>query len=386
MLDKLKKIDWSIVFILLLFMVISTLLIYSATVDHPTYGNAGFPKKNLINYAVGFVVFFFVSMIDFRVFLKTSVYSYVAGILLLVSLYFFGVVKGGAIGWYELPMGLDFQPAELMKLILIITISAYLASRGGERLRFGRDVIVIGLVVFVPFVLVLMQPDLGNAVIYVVILLGMYWIGNIKYSHVLIGTVLAVALLAGFYYGFERYHDQIKHYAEAHKKAHWVERIDTFIDPSRVSSDEKFQTERSKIAIGSGSLFGDGYLKGSSVHQGFIPVVYSDSIFVVVGEEFGFVGASVLLLIYFVLIYRMILISIQTNDLGGSYMVVGIVSMYVFQIFQNIGMFIGLMPLTGITLPFVSYGGTSLLINMLSLGLIMSVRLHQEKESMFSKT
>lgn len=385
MLEKLKKIDWSIVFILLLFMVVSTFLIYSATVDNPSYSHAGFSKKNLINYAVGFVVFFFVSLIDFRIFLKTSLYSYVVGIVLLVSLYFFGVKKGGAVGWYELPFGLDFQPAELMKLVLIIAISSYLMRKAGEKLRFGKDVLVIGLIVFVPFLLVLMQPDLGNAVIYVVILLGLFWIGNIKYTHVLIGTVLVVGLMTAFYFGFETYHDEIKNYAEAHHKAHWVERLDTFIDPSRVSADEKYQTERSKIAIGSGSLFGDGYLKGSSVHNNFIPVVYSDSIFVVVGEEFGFIGASVLLLLYFVLIYRMILISIQTSDLGGSYMIVGIVSMYVFQIFQNIGMFIGLMPLTGITLPFVSYGGTSLLINMLSLGLIMSVRLHQEKESMFKE-
>lgn len=385
MLEKLKKIDWFIVFLLLLFTAVSTLLIYSATVDHPIYSNAGFPRKNLMNYAVGFAVFFLVSLIDFRVFLKTSRYSYVAGVLLLISLYFFGKEKGGARGWYELPMGMDFQPAELMKLVLIIAISAYLARRAGERLRFGRDVVLIGGIVLIPFLLVLMQPDLGNAVIYLVILLGMYWIGNIKYTHVLIGTLLVAGLMVAFYYGFEHYHDQIKKYAEDHHKGHWVQRIDTFIDPSRVSADEKFQTERSKIAIGSGSLTGDGYLKGKYVHIGYIPVVYSDSIFVVVGEEFGFVGASVLLLLYFVLIYRMILISIQTTDLGGSYLIVGIATMYVFQIFQNIGMFIGLMPLTGITLPFVSYGGTSLLINMLSLGLIMSVRLHQEKESMFKE-
>lgn len=387
MFDKVKKIDWSIVLILLLFMVISTMLVYSATIDDPKYGASGFHKKNLINFGIGFFVFLFVTFIDFRIFLKISAYLYTFGIGLLVALYFWGEERHAAQGWFTIPVvNMDFQPAELMKLLIIIAIAAYLARKKGERLRFWQDVVPIGLIVFVPFVLVLMQPDLGNAMIFLVILLGMYWIGNIKYTHVLIGTALVAALIAGFFFVFEKYHTPIETYAKANGKGHWVERIDTFIDPSRVDSDKNYQFRLSKIAIGSGMLTGDGYLKGNSVHNNFIPVVYSDAIFVVVGEEFGFRGASILLLLYFILIYRMILISIQSTDLAGSYMIVGIVSMFVFQIFQNIGMFIGLMPLTGITLPFISYGGTSLIINMMSMGLIMSVLLHQEKETMFGTT
>lgn len=381
---KLKQIDWSIVLILILFMAVSTLLVYSATIDDPKYGTSGFHYKNLINYGIGFVVFFAVAMMDYRSFIKSWMVLYLFGILLLVALYFWGTRHYGAIGWFTLPFGFDFQPAELMKVLIIIAVSAYLANKRGERLELIQDVIPIGGIVLLPFLLVVMQPDLGNAMIFLVILLGMYWIGNVKYTHVLIGLAIIVGFLTAFFFAFNNYHDEIQQIAEAHDAGHWVQRIDTFIDPSRVSNDQKLQFVRSKIAIGSGSLFGDGFLKGDSVHHNFIPVVYSDAIFVVVGEEFGFIGSSVLLLLYFILIYRMILISIQSNDLGGSYIIVGIVSMYVFQVFQNIGMFIGLMPLTGITLPFVSYGGTSLIINMLSLGLVMSVRLHQETESMFS--
>jgi rod shape determining protein RodA len=164
-----------------------------------------------------------------------------------------------------------------------------------------------------------------------------------------------------------------------------VGRIDTFLDPSTASQKDRYQVEQSTRAIGSGLLTGDGYLKGDSIHKNFIPVAYTDAIFVVVGEEFGFVGASVLLLVYFLLIYRMILISIQTLDLSGSYIIVGIVSMFVFQIYENIGMLIHLMPLTGITLPFISYGGTSLVINMISIGIVMSIKVHQEKVSMFQE-
>jgi rod shape determining protein RodA len=175
-------------------------------------------------------------------------------------------------------------------------------------------------------------------------------------------------------------------YLEANDMQKWVHRLDriqTFVDPDSASADAKYQVANSMRAIGSGSLFGEGFKQGDSVQKGFIPYPYSDSVFVVIGEEFGFVGASLLLLMYFLLIYRMIYIAIQVTDRVGSFIIVGIVSMYVFQVFENIGMLIGIMPLTGITLPFVSYGGSSLLINMLSIGLVMSIQVHQEKPNLY---
>ncbi len=382
MLAKLKRYDWFIVFLLVLFVVISCFLVYSATVDIVKYG-PNFWKKIPVNAAIGFVVFFTVSLVDFRLLIKAAPYGYITGVLLLAALFVWGTEREGAVGWFSLPVIGDFQPAELMKVLLIIAIAAYAARKKGERLEFMRDVLPIGLIAFLPFMLVLVQPDLGNAMIFLVILLGMYWISNVKYTHVLIGTALVVILVGGFVYTFKTYHEDIVKMAGT-KYDHWVARIDAFIDPDNVDpAVGGYQYLRSKIAIGSGGLRGDGYLQGNSVHNNFVPVAYTDGIFVVVAEEFGFIGSSALLLLYFILIYRMILISIQSTNLAGSYMIVGIVSMYVFQIFQNIGMFLGLMPLTGITLPFISYGGTSLLINMLSLGLVMSVKLHQEKESMF---
>ncbi len=381
MLDKLKKIDLPIVILLLLFMIISTMLVYSATVDHPTISIS--IKKNLLIYAAGLIGFIFMTLFDYRLLSKIAVYLYITGIVSLVAVYFFGARIHGARGWFELPGGLTFQPAELMKLILIITVSVWLGRRGGERLELTSDVVPVGLLVLLPFVLVLIQPDLGNAIIYLIILLGMYWIGNIKYTHVLIGTAIVAGGLALFLLLFQHYHDPIEAFLGNMGFGHWVARIDTFLDPGSVSRDAKFQVENSIRAIGSGGLSGEGYLQGSSIHSNFIPYAYSDSIFVVVGEEFGFRGAALLLLMYFLLIYRMILISIQSQHLSGSYMVVGVVSMFVFQIFENVGMLIGVMPLTGITLPFVSYGGTSLLINMLSIGLVTSVKVHQEKIDMF---
>ncbi|HEY0829302.1 MAG TPA: FtsW/RodA/SpoVE family cell cycle protein [Bacilli bacterium] len=384
MLFKVKKIDWPILLILILFMGASTLVIKSAILGNTGYTN--YDMKNLVFYCLGFIVLLITSFIDYRIWVRFSIYIYLIGVILLVTVYFFGTEINGAKGWFELPYNLLFQPAELVKLTLIISIAWFISRRNGDRLNLGGDVIPLGLIAFIPFVLVLIQPDLGNAIIYLVIFLGMAWIGNIKYTYVLIGTAAIIAFLFMFIFLIDKYHDEVYVFLESKGSGHWLERIDTFIDPDNSTGrqsaeafkDSSYQVTKSKIAIGSGGLSGDGYLKGNSLHEGFIPFPYSDSIFVVIGEEFGFVGSSVLLLLYFLLIYRMILIAIQTVELSGVYIIIGVVSMFVFQIFENIGMLIGIMPLTGITLPFISYGGSSLLINMICIGIVLSIKMHQK--------
>lgn len=378
MLAKLKNIDIPIVVILFAFMVISTMTVYSASVDHPSIVIS--ISKILILYAVGLLAFLACSLFDYRVLIRIAPFLYGIGIVSLLAVYFFGKKIHGARGWFELPGGLTFQPAELVKLILIICVTALLAKRGGELLQIKNDLIPVCAAVLLPFILVLIQPDLGNAIIFVIILLGMLWIGNIKYTHVLLSVVILAGLGFLLLTLYKTFHTSLFETLKGFGFSHWMDRIDTYLYPQDVTEDDSYQVKNAIRAIGSGGLEGEGFLKGTSVHSNFIPFAYSDSIFVVVGEEFGFRGSAVLLLIYFLLIYRMILISIQSTQLSGAYIVVGVVSMFVFQIFENVGMMIGIMPLTGITLPFVSYGGTSLLINMLSLGLVMSVKLHQERE------
>lgn len=363
-------------------MVFSTLLVYSATIDDPLI-NIPVWKMLVVN-SVGLIAFFVVSLFDYRLLLRIWPVLYGLGLLLLLLVYFFGGIHNGAKGWFKLPGGFLFQPAEMMKIILIIVIAAWLAKRNSERLEFLRDVLPIGMLVFVAFLIVMIMPDMGNAAIYLVILIGMYWIGNIKYTHVLIGIAVIVGITVSAYYLYDYYHDALVSALEGDKYKkyrHWIGRIDAFIYPETADKDLSWQKDNAQLAIGSGGLLGEGFLRGKFTHSRNVPYTYSDSIFAVVGEEFGFLGSAVLLLMYFVLIYRMILTAIQSIHLSGSYIIIGIVSMFVLQIFQNVGMLIGLMPLTGITLPFISYGGTSLLINMISMGLVMSVRVHQERPS-----
>ncbi|WP_019004386.1 FtsW/RodA/SpoVE family cell cycle protein [Cohnella laeviribosi] len=380
MLNRIKKIDWLMMLILIAFGVISALVVRSATFNDPKFANSD--VKTLMFYGVGFVILLLITLFDYRLLLKTWYVWYALGILSLILVFFFGSNRNGAQGWFDLGGGLTFQPAELMKLFLIIAVAAIMGRRQGEPLRFRTDVMAVAAASIVPFALVMIQPDLGNAIIYIFIVLGMLWIGNVRYTYVLIGLASVVAGLVLFVTLFNAFNTEIKEFLSDHNKSHWYQRINTYIHPDQATADERRQSEYAKIAIGSGGLTGDGYMQGESKNRKFIPYTYSDSIFVVIGEEFGFQGSAILLLLYFIFIYRMILIAYQCYDLRGSFVIIGIASMMVFQIFQNIGMMIGIMPITGITLPFISYGGTSLLLNMICIGLVFSIKAHQEKYTM----
>ncbi|OAB37629.1 cell cycle protein [Paenibacillus macquariensis subsp. defensor] len=377
MLRKLKKIDLIIVVTLFALMAISILSIYSVTNGRAGYD--GHHIKMLKYYAVSFVAFFALVVIDYRILIKYSLYIYLSGMGLLGVVSFMGESKNGASGWLNFG-GLSLQPAELFKLCLILFLTFVLVRKNKNQLSFWRDVVPVGMIAFIPFALVILQNDLGNSGSYVVILIGLIWIGNIKFTHAMIAVVIMIGSLIGGIQAYTHYHDNIKTTLESIGKDHWIERLDPWLVPDKATAKAKYHTENAKLAIASGGMGGEGYMKGTSVQSERVPYTYSDSIFVEIAEEFGFVGASVLLLLYFIMIHRMILIALECKDRAGPYLIVGVVAMMLYQIFENIGAFIGIMPLTGITLPFISYGGTSLLINMASIGIVMSVRVHSEDE------
>ncbi len=377
MLNKLKKLDLGIIAILLCLMGVSVVTVHSATLYTAGFNNLEI--KQLIFYGLGFFVAIASVFFDYRIVLKSWLVLYGIGITLLILVYLVGAEINGARGWFSFKDGaFSIQPAEIVKLILIIGLAYLIGRRQGDRLNFTNDLLPIFAFSFLPFLLVMIQPDLGNAIIYIVIVVGMLWIGNVKYVHAAIGLAIAVGCVVLFMSLFNAFNEEIKDFLNEQNKIHWYERINTFVNPEQASKDARHQADNAEMAIGSGGLSGQGYLQGKLKNAGFIPYAYSDSIFVVVGEEFGFQGAAILLMLYFLLIYRMIMIAFKCYDRKASYIIIGIVSMFVFQIFQNVGMMIGLMPITGITLPFVSYGGSSLIINMLSIGLVFSIKAHQE--------
>lgn len=290
-----QKIDGVIVIVLLMLMAVSILAIYSVT-----HGRAeqGMHMQMIQYYAAGFIVFFGLSLFDYRLLVRYAVYIYIAGIGVLVMVSLFGTVKYGARAWLEVG-GFSFQPAELFKLILILALAALLVRLNRSQLRFWREVVPLSMVALLPFCIVIVQNDMGNALSFMVILVGLLWIGRIKLSHALIGLAVAGGLLGGFVYSYINYHEQTTNFLSATVgREHFIKRFDPWLVPERASSDDSYQTRNARIAIGSGGLLGEGYLKGNSVQSNKIPVLYSDAIFAQIAEEFGFVGAAVLLLLF----------------------------------------------------------------------------------------
>ncbi|MGN7359250.1 FtsW/RodA/SpoVE family cell cycle protein [Paenibacillus sp. SAF-054] len=383
MLQKFKRMDMSIILILLALMVFSLFSIYSVTVGRPKVGH--YAERMAIYYVLGFAAFLGFSLVSYKLLIKYALYIYLFGLMLLVLVFFIGNEYYGAKGWITLPGGLSLQPAELFKLFLVIFISFVLVRKRKNKLSFWSDVVPLGLITLVPWALVMLQNDLGNALSYMMILAGLLWIGGIKYTHAFIALAIGFAAVFSGIQAYIHYHDKaVKLISEDLGKTHWIARFDPWLVPDQASRDVSWQTYNAKLAIGSGGIEGKGYMKGTTVQSERVPLAYADSIFVQIAEEYGFIGSSVLLLLYFILIHRMVLIAADCRDRAGPYLITGIITMFVYQIFVNIGAFIGLMPLTGITLPFISHGGTSLLINMISVGIVMSIRIYgQEEEEPF---
>lgn len=368
-----SRIDYPMILILLCFMVISTIVIHSAT-QGTRY--EGLHMNNLIMYGLFFLPMLTVALLDYRLLLKYGAYAlYAAGIGLLLVVLNAGVHLNGSTRWIHLGF-IQFQPSELVKLSAILLIAKLLGRRDGEPPKFMNDIVPVIAVTLLPAALILMQPDLGTAIIFIGMMIGMLWIAKIRWLHILIGLTAAAgaaaALVGLYFWSFETFSKIVK--------PHQMARIQAFLDPAS-DPDKSWHVINSIRAIGTGKLFGKGYQQGSIVQNGYIPYDYADSIFVVIGEEFGFVGSAVVLLLYFFLIYRMVLIAHESSDIAGTYIIVGVVSMLVLQIFENIAMHLGMMPLTGIALPFVSYGGSSLLTNMLSVGLVLSVKIYSSRQA-----
>ncbi|GAB7386548.1 FtsW/RodA/SpoVE family cell cycle protein [Bacillaceae bacterium] len=367
-----KEIDWSILLILLGFSVFSYIGISGATPD------LDLEKKQLVWYGLGFILMLLVLLFDYRLFAPLSYGLYGFGILLLIGLLLnvpFAVTKNNATSWYQIGPVL-FQPAEMMKLFTILTLAKYL-SRCDEKEqpleRFYQLVPMFALVA-VPFFLIFSQPDLGNALVFFGILVSMMVVGGVPLRHfAILGSLTAAGvLILAFLYQFrpDVFFEIIQPYQ-------W-KRIEYWLHPERSPLDEGFQLTQSLIAIGSGKLLGKGIDQGTQAKYGWLPIGESDFIFSVIAEQLGFLGSSLLILLFFLLLYRMVRIAMDAKDPFGSYLVTGVIGMFVFQIFENIGMTIQLMPITGITLPFISYGGSSVITNFVTIGLVLSVGMRKK--------
>ncbi|MCP1308933.1 FtsW/RodA/SpoVE family cell cycle protein [Paenibacillus tyrfis] len=365
-LDKLKKIDRGIVVLMLCLMAAGTVAVYRATAGTKL---DGLHISSMMYFGVFCIPMLLVTVLNYRLLTgKLAYYLYAFGIGMLAYVHWKGQVVNGAARWLSVG-SVEIQPSEPVKLFTILLAAHLLQKREGEKLRFVQDLLPVCAVFALPIMFILKQPDLGTALVFVGIFFGMLWTGNIRLSYMLTAVGVAGIAVGSVLWLYYADHELLSKIVKPHQMA----RIQTFLEPGS-DPQKSWHYEQARIAIGSGQLHGNN---GLYQQQGFVPYAYSDSIFAVVGEKYGFLGATILLMLYFLLVYRMVGIIVETKELAGSYLVAGMAAMLVFQIYVNIGMHIGLVPLTGISLPFISYGGSSLLTNMVALGLVLSVKIHQ---------
>jgi rod shape determining protein RodA len=323
----------------------------------------GFYVKRQITFlALGAIVVMAAASFDYR-FIKVYaglVYASSLVLLLLVRTPLGTTVKGSQ-RWFEL-FGFQLAPSELAKLAVIAMLAAFVSEIRGELTL--RDVFRASGLAAIPAVLVFLQPDLGTSIVFAAILVGVLVVAGARPRYLAaLALSAAILIFAGFQVGL------VKEYQ--------LERLRAFLDPASVSADARRNRDQAEIAIGSGGLLGVGYLKGPQTNLDFVPEQHTDFIFTAVGEEFGFAGAMTLLGLYGIVVWRAFRIAAVSKDAFGTYLAAGIASMLALQMFVNIGMTVGIMPITGIPLPFVSYGGSSLLVNCAAVGVLLNVHMRR---------
>ncbi|HEX3000374.1 MAG TPA: rod shape-determining protein RodA, partial [Armatimonadota bacterium] len=340
--------------------ILGLIAIYSASRAE----EANFAQKQLLWILLGLGVGVVIALIDYRFLVRLSRPLYIFNLLLLFTVLFAGRSVMGAQRWINLGGGFRLQPSELAKLILIITLSAYIAANKAS-LRTLWGLCKSWLHMAIPMLLILKQPDLGTTLVLIAIWFGMMWVGGARARHlILIALAGLMAFTAAWHVGF------IKDYQK--------QRLVSFLNPEADPLDTGYHTIQSTIAIGSGGLTGKGLLRGTQSQGGFIPEQHTDFINTIIGEELGFVGSCLLLLLFYFLIYRGLQIANETDDIHGRLIAIGIVSMFTFHVFINLGMTLHIMPVTGVPLPFLSYGGSSMLLNMASVAILFNIRRHRE--------
>lgn len=371
-----EKFDWTLLFILLLFFLTSCIAIYSAQTTEQY--NENYFIRQIAYYVIGGIIVAVVMLFDNYQYRKLSWYLYGFGIFLLVALIFapesIAPIRNGAKSWFVLPKIGSIQPSEFMKIFLILTLSKLIADHHEKFATKSQKtdfflLLKLGFATLPPLALIAEQ-DLGTGLVIAAIFAGMLLVSGITWKILLPVFTAGAALVGVVFFIVVRFPELLEKYVDTYQ----YNRIYSWLDPESFQSGAGYHLYKSLQAIGSGLITG----KGFGERAVYIPESHTDFIFSVIGEEYGFVGASFVIGLFFILIYHLTKIALDTNDPFNTYICVGIISMITFHVFQNVGMTIQVLPITGIPLPFISYGGSSLMGNMFAMGLVFSIRYHHK--------
>lgn len=363
-----RDLDWILLIAAVALSLMGSLLVWSASrADLASESDPqSYLKRHLINIGVALVLGFIASRINYRLLRAYTPVVYVASMVLLLVPFVpgLGVTIAGARAWIDVPLGLTIQPSEFAKITVILMMAALLSERHDrEEEPSAQDVLLALAVAAIPTAIILVQNDTGTVLILAAVSLSIVAVSGVR-TRWLVGLIGAAILgvLASIQLGL--------------LQEYQVDRLTSFINPNEDVSASAYNANQAAIAIGGGGLDGYGLFEGPQTQGNFVPVNESDFIFTVAGEELGFLGSALLIAFMAVILWRAVLIAWKADDLYGRLVATGVAAWLAFQMFENIGMTLGIMPITGIPLPFVSAGGTSMMATWIALGLLQTVRLH----------
>jgi rod shape determining protein RodA len=353
--------DWVLLAIVSAICLMGMLEIYSATHDSAF---AGMHWRQAIWIGIGFAAMFLISRLDYHTLLDQAPLLYLIGVVALLFVLVIGHSRFGARRWVSLGGGVNLQVSEIMKLVIIIVLARFFSEVRTDRLTLA-DLVKIAGITGLPVLLVLVQPDLGTAMVLVPAAIVGAFLAGIQWKHLAVLLAFIVLMIP------------VGWHMRTHLKPYQQQRIETFIHPEDNPRGAGYQILQSEIAVGSGGFWGKGFGKGSQNQLGFVPVRYSDFILAAMAEELGFVGVLLVLLLYLGLLLRLIDNAQKAKDRAGMFVVMGVAAILGFHVLVNSAMVIGYVPVTGIPLPFLSYGGSSTVFLFLALGLVMNVRMRR---------
>jgi rod shape determining protein RodA len=322
-------------------------------------------KRHVINILIGLVMGYGVTLIDYRLLRAYTPILWLLGVigLLAVAVPGVGSTVNGARAWIALPGGFQIQPAELAKISVILGVALLLSEgRDISSHPVSKDVIKALGITAIPMIIIVLQPDLGTAIILAIAIVGMIAVSGAPSRWITFLLILAVVGTIGA--------------VKSHVMSEYqVKRLQSFVNPTADPQQSGYQLRQSRITIGSGGILGRGLFNGPQTNGRFVPEQQTDFIFTVAGEETGFVGSSIVILLFCLFFWRAFVIAQRTSDLFGRLVCVGVIGWLAFQTFENIGMTMGLMPMTGVPLPFMSYGGSSMFATLVGFGLLQNVHL-----------
>ena len=367
-----KKIDWIFFGLIMLLVAIGFMLIFSSSKGLVEDTNL-IIIKSIFFLIVGLIIIFIVSSVDYLKYMELEKFLYIVMIVMLLSVLIFGQDINGAKSWFSLGI-FSIQPAEFSKIFLILCLGGFF-NRNFNNLNTFTQIFKSFRYILLPFILIMLQPDLGTAMVYVFIVFGMLFFSSANKKKVCIVLLSGLGLILGWLALHLIFGVPIP-LAE-----YQIQRFIVFLDPYNDGKNglgAGYNITQALIASGSGGFFGKGF--GNATQINFLPEHHTDFIFSVIGEEFGFIGVIVLLVIYFFFLLKVLSIAYECLNNYGFIIIIGFVSMFLFHIVENIGMNISLMPVTGIPLPFISYGGSNLWTNLIACGIIFSISIRRTKE------